>query len=373
MEDGKTHIIEVNNHLEELAHLQVGPIPVQNQTTTQYTTNKQTMRICFAVAWLFSSFQWSIGKTSERRQLHIINQSGSDLSVQWIHPESGEAIALGAPTDGEEVRLDSFANHQFLIRTDEGANSTFTVSDEELQVLVVKEDLLLDSVIPTATPTTNEYAYSQSDGIVSLCEEKAMKMKDLQPADKVLSELTQCLTQNTAQVIEQKSEELAQERRLRLDVSHVAENYTCTDPLRQTSDPIEERKWANEGVERTVHVLHDRPGSQIHVIQNFITEEECQAITAAAAKTLHRGTVADGKGGSRLSENRKAWQAGIPHNWDVEGDLVRQYSRRIFAYTNDAVGYNLTYDGQEDLMSIQYFGNGTNDTTPDRYMPHCDG
>lgn len=30
-------------------------------------------------------------------------------------------------------------------------------------------------------------------------------------------------------------------------------------------------------------------------------------------------------------------------------------------------------EGQEDLMSIQYFGNGTNDPTPDRYMPHCDG
>ena len=29
--------------------------------------------------------------------------------------------------------------------------------------------------------------------------------------------------------------------------------------------------------------------------------------------------------------------------------------------------------GQEDLMSIQYFGNGTADPTPDRYTPHCDG
>lgn len=30
-------------------------------------------------------------------------------------------------------------------------------------------------------------------------------------------------------------------------------------------------------------------------------------------------------------------------------------------------------EGQEDLMSIQYFGQGIDDPTPDRYTPHCDG
>jgi hypothetical protein len=34
---------------------------------------------------------------------------------------------------------------------------------------------------------------------------------------------------------------------------------------------------------------------------------------------------------------------------------------------------NIGEAGQEDLMSIQYFGRGENDTTPDRYTPHCDG
>ena len=61
--------------------------------------------------------------------------------------------------------------------------------------------------------------------------------------------------------------------------------------------------------------------------------------------------------------------------WDKEedGDLIARVSRRVYTYVNDATGYNLKEAGQEDLMSIQYFGRGLDDPEPDRYMPHCDG
>jgi hypothetical protein len=53
--------------------------------------------------------------------------------------------------------------------------------------------------------------------------------------------------------------------------------------------------------------------------------------------------------------------------------LIAALDRRVFDYANAVMGYNMDVIGQEDIMSIQYFGNGTNDPTPDRYMPHCDG
>jgi hypothetical protein len=108
-------------------------------------------------------------------------------------------------------------------------------------------------------------------------------------------------------------------------------------------------------------------------MKNFITREECQAIENAAKPTLHRGTVADGNGGITLSDHRKAWQAGVDFGWKDPNNLIAQVGRRMYAYTNHATGYNLTTDGQEELMSIQYFGRGLNDTTPDQYKPHCDG
>ena len=90
---------------------------------------------------------------------------------------------------------------------------------------------------------------------------------------------------------------------------------------------------------------------------------------------LHRASTADGKGGTQISENRKAMQAGIFPAWsqEAEGDLVAQLSRRVYDYVNYALGLSLEEHGQEPLMSIQYFGRGYNDTSPDRYTPHCDG
>ena len=154
------------------------------------------------------------------------------------------------------------------------------------------------------------------------------------------------------------------------------ENYTCLDDTLDSTPDVEVRTWAyKEEPVRTVHVKHERPASRIHLIENFINEEECQAMEKAAQSSLHRATVADGKGGSRLSENRKAMQAGITVPWDEEADghPIARLSRRVYDYTNHVLGLGIQEFGQEDLMSIQYFGRGKNDTEPDRYTPHCDG
>jgi hypothetical protein len=40
----------------------------------------------------------------------------------------------------------------------------------------------------------------------------------------------------------------------------------------------------------------ERPASKIHVVEDFITEEECRAVEEAAKPILHDATVADGSG-----------------------------------------------------------------------------
>jgi hypothetical protein len=129
-----------------------------------------------------------------------------------------------------------------------------------------------------------------------------------------------------------------------------------------------------EVVERDVHVMHERQASRVHLIKNFVSEEECEAMERAAKPILHRATVADGKGGSQFSPSRKAMQAGIKVKWSMEadGDHIASLSRRVYDYANHVLDLNITEHGQEDLMSIQYFGR-EDDKEPDRYMPHCDG
>jgi hypothetical protein len=321
---------------------------------------------------------------SLRRHLELVNQSNERVAVDWIHPDTGESVPFSTGvTPGERIALDSFVNHTFLIRYPTNATAScskvgtcsalsptyVTVTEEREQVVVVKEGLRVEKEQPMPSESS-ELIPSESSELVRLCRKQALdSTKDPTAA---LQKLTTCLEDKVTAILQEKNAELAFQAELRTSLSRTAENYTCADQTRETTTPKQVREWTHEGVTRQSQILHDRSSSQIHVVIDFISPHECEAIVEAAAPTLHRGTVADGKGGSRLSENRKAWQAGLKVDWSTES-AIASVSRRIFDYANHATGYNMTVDGQEDIMSIQYFGNGVQDKTPDRYMPHCDG
>lgn len=233
---------------------------------------------------------------------------------------------------------------------------------------------------------SDEIDESIPDGFAAECRKQAfLDATDGHAPAEVMDRLAECLEDIVAEHIQMKNEEIAFEGQIRTGLADDLENITCADPNKELSEPLERREWThNDGaafdeddiVTRNVLVMHDRPASQIHVLEDFITREECDAVMEAAKSKLHRGTVADGSGGSKLSDSRKAWQAGVRIPWENErkGDLIARVVRRLYDYTNDAVGYNLTVEGQEELMSIQYFGMGKNSTeSPDQYRPHCDG
>jgi len=215
-----------------------------------------------------------------------------------------------------------------------------------------------------------------AEEIVRRCRQVSeARLKAGHESKEVMKTMLACVEAATADKIQElRTEELFQAQ-LRQKVSSLAENYTCGDSNMETTKATEFREWNYENSTRRIHLLHERQASKIHLLENFISPEECAAIQEAAAPKLHHGTVADGKGGSKLSDHRKAMQAGVRVPWEKEeeGDLITRVFRRIYAYTNDATGLGLEVDGQEDIMSIQYFGRGKNDTAPDRYMPHCDG
>jgi hypothetical protein len=171
--------------------------------------------------------------------------------------------------------------------------------------------------------------------------------------------------------IERANEEIAFQAQVRRSMAAQLENYTCADETLNSTVAKRTETWRG----RKVSLMIDRPASKIHTIEEFLTEEECKAVEEAAAPLLHDATVADGSGGSILSENRKAKQAGIKVHWnkEAEGDLIARLSRRVYDYVNHVLPFDIHEDGQEDLMSIQYFGRGPEDDKPDRYMPHCDG
>ena len=197
--------------------------------------------------------------------------------------------------------------------------------------------------------------------VVDDCEKKARRMVEQSGgSDSVallaMESLASCVEANIAKKLEIANEEIAFQAQVRTEMAALLENYTCVDEGSIMSEDVLTEQWdQGQGIVRTIHVKLNRPASRIHVVENFISEEECKAMEDEAAKTLHRATVADGKGGSQLSDNRKAMQAGIKVKWDREGDGddIARLSRRVYDYTNHVLGLDIRENGQEDLMSIQ--------------------
>eukprot|EP01083_Nonionella_stella_P143412 445761_1 len=325
------------------------------------------------------------------RPIRIKNESGQTTEVYWVDPSGGEMLLqTRAMMNGQTLSLNSYINHTFLVRELPGDSGTcnagttyaspslapcktafITVNDHDDQVIHILQHMEVE------VEDSNSKVQELSDSITSKCQEKVkqqIKVNDLNPSDAV-DAFVSCAQPLVTRQIEESNKEIKEHADIRIGMAEQWEDYTCSDFELSTTTPKSIHNWSYQGKDHRVGVLLDRDEAKIHYIKNFITPDECAAIESAAAPTLHKATVADGSGGSELKSSRKALQAGVkvPWNKEHEGDLIARVSRRLYTYINDATGYGIREAGQEDLMSIQYFGRGVNDPEPDRYMPHCDG
>ena len=221
-------------------------------------------------------------------------------------------------------------------------------------------------------------ARESAQSLLEVCQNSvlsAIENDDTLLARDAVEMVSECVSESVALEMEKANEEVSFQASLRTEMAGHFENATCADFDLPSTKPIDTSIWRDKGVSRKVDILLERDASKVHVIKQFISEEECNAMEESAKSSLHRATVADGKGGSELSPNRKAMQAGITIPWHEEEDEnpLTTVSRKVYNYVNHVLDLNIEEHGQEDLMSIQYFGRGENDTAPDRYTPHCDG
>jgi 2OG-Fe(II) oxygenase superfamily len=341
----------------------------------------------------------SAHKSSRRVLIH--NEAGEQIKLDRVDPTTGQNSSRAESNlAGDTLSLDALVNHAILFCDMNSMVSALTVSpDQYEQMISIKKypQLVLhvaNESAAAAPPTNQQQAASD---LVDRCRQAARASLALGLLPNViLPNLEKCLLDGTTQLLMTVQEELSFQRDLRRSLADQTESFTCSDPTLETTPPQRMTKWTYQNTTHYVGILHEHTASHIHIIEHFIEPEECRAIQDAAQPMLHRGTVADGKGGSTMSKNRKAWQAGIqtpfsPLEPASENPIVR-VKQRLFAYANHAVGFNMTLSGQEDLMSIQYFGKnvpdehiptltGTSDDcknetcawAPDQYMPHCDG
>jgi len=327
---------------------------------------------------------------STERSLNIVNNSGVHVALYWVHPDTREGSLMSEKIpNGGSFSVNSFIGHEFELRQLPSARtgvcksedqtcgtSFFTVSPNYDQVININKGIEIEFLDDQIR------AKNQATDIVGSCRTKAANLLQAAGTDATkikgaMTFLTECVEDEVAGTLSNANEELAFQAKVRTGMANMMENYTCFDQDLESSEPLRTESWINsrDRIRREVQVLLDRPASKIMFVKGFISPAECDAMAEAASSTLHKATVADGKGGSQYSEHRKAMQAGIKVNWKEEanGDKIATLSRRVYDYTNYVLDLDIKENGQEDLMSIQYFGRGLNDTEPDRYTPHCDG
>ena len=241
-------------------------------------------------------------------------------------------------------------------------------------------------------PSTED-AQTWAQAILESCQQQQQQQQQQSS-----SSIKDCVQQQLSNAIASTRDDISYFRQVRSHQGSQWEDYACEDYDLETSQALmmeddgEESVWVDPRTDapKALKVLHDYSSSQIHLLEDFISPEECNAILQESEDYLHRAKVHDGKGGDRFSDHRKAWQAGIEVDWDYEHlssswsaeEMIDHYiakvSRRVYDYTNHVLpGLNISHPGQENLMSIQYFGNDIKETNttepPDRYAPHCDG
>lgn len=221
--------------------------------------------------------------------------------------------------NGATFPLDSFVGHEFEVR-EVPATSTglcksedqvcrtllFSVSPGDEQTFTVDKEFRLRFV------DDNVKAAEKASRIVVACKEKASRKLvaaagDAGKSQEAMDDLVACVQDAVVATMAEANEELTFQAQIRKDMAEQMENYTCVDSQLDTSPALETTIWRSDkdGVSRQAQIMLDRPSSKIHVIDNFISQEECDAMGIAAEPTLHQATVADGKGGAHFSEHRK--------------------------------------------------------------------
>ena len=101
-------------------------------------------------ALLFAASQQCIGRVSradastKNRRIEFINESGKQLTVEWVDPKTGSMIALDkALGNGGKVAFNTFVNHTFAVHEEflnETCSSARDAESCNIQLITVSED-----------------------------------------------------------------------------------------------------------------------------------------------------------------------------------------------------------------------------------------
>jgi hypothetical protein len=133
-------------------------------------------------------------------------------------------------------------------------------------------------------------------------------------------EFSKCLSRVLYKDREKELAEQTLVKHYRNEISNSLRNYTCKDPLLQSSEPISSKMVTIAHKAYNVSTLLDLESAKIWTVPDFITDDECAALIKHGSPKLTRATVAGEDGLFTVSQSRKAQQASYRFKADAQKD-----------------------------------------------------
>ena len=265
--------------------------------------------------------------------------------------------SMGAPVDkGQQIGLDSYTGHSFVVRLVPDVPGVegkfkmgkeaeeFTVTyDQRRKTMSVQTAKSLNSIRNKVQSSKALNAKSRAAAAAASGENisKSVRVNQMPRQINASSSLadtiteatnfcqnlrgedfTACMASNIIDDINKLTETKTQLTKFRDSMSSRLRNYTCADDSVETSKPVYTYTTSLADMEDVeVKVLLNKSHSKVWVVDQFVTDAECNVLLKHGKPLLRRATVAAEDGTSVVSENRKAQQAAYNlHKHNPESD-----------------------------------------------------
>lgn len=325
---------------------------------------------------LFSFFLAQTRADDGKVSLLIRNLAGVPIDAYWRSPD-GKLVAQSSSfiRNGTKYAISSFETHQFLFTVHKAELDENSVSTSELITMSrhdMKSELFMingELVSKTSTALTRRRDSLASD--IGECKRTQNRSDD--------KKFTACVAGKVRHQLSELSETKETLRHYRDTMGERIGQYLCDDEEEATR--VDELVEGNVGRRVTlpgaagskrvkVTQILASEGANIYVVDNFVSEGECEQLIDVAAPNLVEATEYNTKkSGSRRADAFSVFfnEVDFTDSKDVlsnkNGAAVYQ---RVHALVNEVTGLGLNIDGQEGMSIIRY-------KPGDEYQPHCDG
>jgi hypothetical protein len=278
----------------------------------------------------------------------LVNEAQGPVFLWWIHPQTGELVlqTSSAIRHSQTQKINSYASHAFAVTKvyDQSYDeqTSFVVPSVDVQIYVRQDPDTKRIRVHVQNPAVRLWNLVLE--AVGSCAERSPGLIGLQQP----SLLEEC--PDAIPLINSPFLEIKELSRIRERQTLLLRNYTCADNELETTLPIHSTFW--NGL--PYNMVFKAHGVEIGVVENFVSDQECEALISRAEPLLSRASVIGEGGKSVISNARKASAAMVSPDRKDPNDVLVGLQDRAIAFVNTRTGYNLSWPGQEGFSTIKY-------------------